>query len=67
MQPARIKLHAKEHTNNPVQRPHFRGHALTKRGGRVLGNPPEEGNLGQSKNKAQCLGAVELRCINFIA
>ena len=25
MQPARIKLHAKEHTNNPVQRPHFRG------------------------------------------
>ena len=51
MQPARIKPHAKEHTNNPVQRPHFRGHALTKRGGRVLGNPPEEGNLGQSKNK----------------
>jgi hypothetical protein len=29
MQPARIKLHAKEHTNNPVQRPHFRGHAGT--------------------------------------
>ena len=29
MQPARIKLHAKEHTNNPVQRPNFRGHALT--------------------------------------
>ena len=27
MQPARIKLHAKEHTNNPVQRPNFRGHA----------------------------------------
>ena len=27
MQPARIKLHAKEHTNNPVQRPDFRGHA----------------------------------------
>ena len=27
MQPARIKPHAKEHTNNPVQRPHFRGHA----------------------------------------
>ena len=25
MQPARIKLHAKEH--NPVQRPNFRGHA----------------------------------------
>ena len=25
MQPARIKLHAKEHTNNPVQRPNFRG------------------------------------------
>jgi hypothetical protein len=25
MQPARIKPHAKEHTNNPVQRPHFRG------------------------------------------
>jgi hypothetical protein len=28
MQPARIKLHAKEHTSNPVQRPNFRGHAL---------------------------------------
>ena len=28
MQPARIKLHAKEHTNNPVQRPNFRGHAV---------------------------------------
>ena len=27
MQPARFKLHAKEHTNNPVQRPNFRGHA----------------------------------------
>ena len=25
MQPARIKPHAKEHTNNPVQRPHCRG------------------------------------------
>ena len=25
MQPARIKLHAKEHTYNPVQRPNFRG------------------------------------------
>jgi hypothetical protein len=56
MQPARFKLHAKEHTNNPVQRPNFRGHALTKGGGRVLGlpeeTPPEEGNLGQTKNKA---------------
>jgi hypothetical protein len=27
MQPARIQPHAKEHTNNPVQRPNFRGHA----------------------------------------
>ena len=27
MQPARIKPHAKEHTNNPVQKPNFRGHA----------------------------------------
>ena len=57
MQPARIKPHAKEHTNNPVQIPHSRGHALTKSRGRkspspTLGNPPEEGNLGQSKNKA---------------
>ena len=32
MQPARMKLHAKEHTNNPVHRPNFRGHALTKGG-----------------------------------
>ena len=27
MQPARIKPHAKEHTNNPVQKPNFRGQA----------------------------------------
>ena len=27
MQPARTKPHAKEHTDNPVQRPNFRGHA----------------------------------------
>ena len=27
MQPARIKPHAKEHTNNPVQKPNCRGHA----------------------------------------
>jgi hypothetical protein len=26
MQPARMKLHAQEHTNNPVQKPNFRGH-----------------------------------------
>jgi hypothetical protein len=25
MQPARFKLHAEEHTSNPVQRPNFRG------------------------------------------
>ena len=30
MQPARMKLHAQEHTNNPVQRPHFRGQGATK-------------------------------------
>ena len=36
MQPARIKPHAKEHTNNPVQRPNLRGHANTKREGRVV-------------------------------
>ena len=40
MQPARIKLHAQEHTNNPVQRPHFRSHAagdveVTRAGGSV--------------------------------
>jgi hypothetical protein len=29
MQPARFKLHAEERTCNPVQRPNFRGHALT--------------------------------------
>ena len=27
MQPARIKPHAEEHTNNPGQKPNFRGHA----------------------------------------
>ena len=39
MQPARMKPHAKEHTNNPVQRPNLRGHAITKREGRVLDLP----------------------------
>jgi len=41
MQPARIKLHAKEHTNNPVQRPNFRGHALTT---------AEETKVGRNRN-----------------
>ena len=40
MQPARIKPHAKEHTNNPVQRPNFRGHAAV-RDPRKLSQPPE--------------------------
>ena len=40
MQPARIKLHAKEHTNNPVQRPNLRGQG-TKRDPRKLSQPPE--------------------------
>ena len=31
MEPARIELHAKEHTNNPVQRPNFRGQGTKKR------------------------------------
>ena len=31
MQPARMKPHAKEHTNNPVQRPNFRGQGTKKR------------------------------------
>jgi hypothetical protein len=35
MQPARIKLHAKEHTNNPVQRPNFRGQGAKKLRDRV--------------------------------
>ena len=30
MQPARTKPHAKEHTNNPVQKPNFRGQGATK-------------------------------------
>ena len=30
MQPARMKLHAQEHTNNPVQRPNFRGQGKQK-------------------------------------
>ena len=30
MQPARIKPHAKEQTNNPVQRPHLRGQGTKK-------------------------------------
>jgi hypothetical protein len=39
MQPARIKPHAKEHTNNPVQKPNFRGHAGTMARTRVY-KPP---------------------------
>ena len=31
MQHTRIKLHAKEHTNNPVQRPNFRGQGAKKK------------------------------------
>ena len=42
MQPARIKLHAtKEHTNNPVQRPHFRGQGKQKGPEGELSQPPE--------------------------
>ena len=40
MQPARIKLHAKEHTNNPVQRPNFRGQG-TKRGTMARNSSPQ--------------------------
>jgi hypothetical protein len=39
MQPARIKSHAKEHTNNPIQTPNFRGHAGTMARTRVY-KPP---------------------------
>jgi hypothetical protein len=44
MQPARIKLHAKEHTSNPVQRPHCRGQGTKKlrdRGKEALKRFPE--------------------------
>ena len=54
MQPARIKPHAKEHTNNPVQKPNFRGHAagdvevteeiITATRGRICDNTPEDGS-----------------------
>jgi hypothetical protein len=30
MQPARFKLHAEEHTSNPVQRPNCRGQGTKK-------------------------------------
>ena len=46
MQPARIKPHAKEHTNNPVQRPNFRGHAagdgeVTRKATSTTNAPPD--------------------------
>ena len=31
MQPARIKPHTKKHTNNPVQRPNFRGQGTERK------------------------------------
>ena len=48
MQPARIKPHAKEHTNNPGQKPIFRGHAagdgeVTRAGGRQMAAPTGKG------------------------
>ena len=48
MQPARIKPHAKEHTNNPVQKPNFRGHAagdgeVTRAGGSQMAAPTGKG------------------------
>ena len=47
MQPARIKPHAKEHTNNPVQKPNFRGHAAGDvEVTRDCGNPRLRGLLG---------------------
>jgi hypothetical protein len=39
MQPARIKLHAKEHTSSPVQRPNFRGQGTKKRNPKRLSVP----------------------------
>ena len=47
MQPARAPR-AKEHTNNPVQRPNFRGHAagdgeVTRAGGRQMAAPTGKG------------------------
>ena len=53
MQPARIKPHAKEHTNNPVQRPHFRGHAagdgeVTRTCSAGKGTPTDDHPLGPS-------------------
>jgi hypothetical protein len=54
MQPARIKPHAKEHTNNPVQRPNFRGHAagdveVTRDCGKVPSLP--SGSKGAIRSK----------------
>jgi hypothetical protein len=59
MQPARMKLHAKGHTNNPVQRPNFRGHAagdgeVTRACGSRQGNP-------YRRSSPRSPGAQELR------
>ena len=58
MQPARIKPHAKEHTNNPVQRPNFRGHAagdgdVTRACGAGKGTPTDDHPLGPSAESSQ--------------
>ena len=64
MQPARIKLHAKEHTNNPVQRPNFRGQGAKKLRDRVRHSSGSKN--GSSRNDTtpksfSCQGQVGLR------
>ena len=54
----RMKPHAKEHTNNPVQRPNFRGHAagdgdVTRACGAGKGTPTDDHPLGPSAESSQ--------------
>ena len=78
MQPARIKPHAKEHTNNPVQKPNFRGHAagdgeVTRAGGSQMaaptgkGTPTDDHSRGPETQAGKTVegrtqGAVSPRC-----
>merc|ERR1712216_211380 len=60
MQPARAPR-AKEHTNNPVQRPHFRGHAagdveVTRACGAGKGTPTDDLPLGLRKSTREDSG-----------
>jgi hypothetical protein len=63
MQPARIKPHAKEHTNNPVQRPHFRGQGTKrKETPKDQKSPRPRRSIGEDRPERKPKAAVWPRC-----